>query len=103
MLLSTLVALPVPGGAWLCTPTASTPEIRAGPLAIFQDIGSDGVPDLFVYHESNRVNGIQRNDEGRRDVHCGDGPDDLLFAMPACLPEPWVDAEPLNFGLEPCR
>lgn len=69
-----------------CTPTASEPTAEAEGLAVFVDeVASNGyLFSIWVYQESNALDGIQREDsytnaEGQTDENCGHGPDTIVF------------------------
>lgn len=69
-----------------CEPTASEPTAEAEGLAVFVDevAGDNYLFSIWVYQESNDLDGIQRDDsytqdQSLTDENCGHGPDTIVF------------------------
>lgn len=87
LVLAILLALLLPAGAShryddSCTPTTSRPEIDTGSTPAGQlYVDNDFHPDMWsiwVYEESNGINGLQRKDEMKDDT-CGMIPGDTII------------------------
>lgn len=69
-----------------CEPTASEAAVAAGGVAVFVDevAGDNYLYSVWIYQESNELDGIQRDDAytqdlGITDENCGHGADTIVF------------------------
>lgn len=63
-----------------CEITTSEPDVEAGGIAIFVDyIEPSGAYSVWIYQESNGIDGIQRADSVGEDELCGHGGDTIIF------------------------